>query len=256
MQVPVPLAVKAAGMALADYMPAILAAPITLRSALYVARMYRVIGTGAILSSGDAAGFAAALSKGANAYLAFLRGAAAGDKVTGKSEPFFDALAAGDQRAAVEIARASRDTPNPGKEYEESFYYHLFLMQLSLDADPARLQALLDRYLAVGPDARYALCEALLQADQAAFDEAFDGALSGKRAELEAMVDKQVLGPDEAATVAHISTEVLAWVVLAQRRGLAVPGDCPLAPSLARAPAGTLPHEDAWKQPDDYRDLE
>lgn len=256
MPVPVFLAVKAAGMALADYLPEILSSPLTLRAALYVARMYRIIGTGSLLSDGDVDGFATAVSHGAHAYAAFLTGAPDAEKVTGKSEPFFDALAAGNLRAATRIANDSRDTLNPGKEYEESFYYHLFVMQLFLVASPARLEGLLKEYAAFGPDARYSLCEALFTRDQDAFDQAFAEALAEKRKELGTMSEKKVLSPDEAATVAHVSTEVLAWTVLAGGRGLAVPADCPLAPSLARNPVTVPPHEDAWKQPEDYRDLE
>jgi hypothetical protein len=251
-----PLAVKAAGITLADALPSLLVAPrVSLRQSLVLAKLSRIVGTGRFLIEGQAQPLVTALANGARTFLHFAARLDEAEKVTAKYEPFFDAVAARDLATAAGIARAARATANPGKEYPEDFLYMSFLMGLVLvPGDTAALRARLDAYQKVNPDTRWSLCHALLIADQAAFDEALARAVEEKRAQLLAKVEKNVFNPDEAATIAHVSTEVLAWLVLAEGRGLQLARDYPLAPAAARAPAA-LPPDGSWRQPEDLREL-
>jgi hypothetical protein len=61
------------------------------------------------------------------------------------------------------------------------------------------------------------------------------------------------LDPDEASTTAHVSTELLAWLDLAERSGLRVKRDYPFAPALARAfHRLTSPAPESWRTPEPF----
>ena len=111
-------------------------------------------------------------------------------------------------------------------------------------------------YTAENPDARFAVCRALVEADAAAFNDAVATAIEAKREEWEHLRKAELLHPDEASTTCRVSTEVLAWVEFAERVGLSIEPEYRLAPSLARKfDLAAFPEDDAWQRPSDFSSL-
>lgn len=218
-----------------------------------VSSLYRRMAVGSLLLACDVGSFRWALSAGARASLYYVQNAPVESQATGRCEGFYDAVACRDEACVQELARLARRTPNPQLEYEEDFLHVRFLMDLhGLSLGREALVALLERWEAVAveaPDPRSALCRALLDRDQGAFDAALARCIEREVGELERKRTADTLHPDDAPTVAHVSTRVLAWLEIAERRGLSVPAEVALAPSVARlfGPIRLAP-PDAWRE--------
>jgi len=256
-----PLAVKNAGVELEVIVPEVLRQAPALEHYMQVSRLYRRVATGILLVSGDPRDFYANLFNSSRAFLDFLNRAADGDKVTSHAEAFFDAVACRDEDGARAMARMSPQTINPGKEYEEDFFYVSLLMRrFYLDASTTDLQPMLQAwkaYAAANPDARLGVCRALLEADEAAFDESVSNAIDAKFEEWKRLREADLLHPDDASTTCHVSTEVLAWLALAERVGLRIEPEYRLAPSLARRfQRIAFPPPDAWQRPSGFSSLQ
>jgi hypothetical protein len=253
-----PIAVKNSGAALEEYLPEVLRAPITQKPYLTVCRLYRRLAVGWLLMSADPEQFFTYLFKSARAYVHFLEFGPDAEKVTSRSEPFFDAVACRAQDAARIIASKTPVTLNPKREYEEDFLYMRFLMELYTgDAKPAQLEDLLVRWAALAgdEDVRLALCRALLERKQKALDAAIHHAVEEKVQGVAALREEERLHPDEAPLFPHVSTEVLTWVELSGRVGLKTRRNLPLAPSVARLfKRARFPAPDSWRTPDSYRE--
>ncbi|MBU8896803.1 immunity 49 family protein [Corallococcus sp. M34] len=191
----------------------------------------------------DTRGFFAHLTRSAEARRQLLMTARQGGRngrFTGTShlQPFCDALASGHDALARELARLSSRVWLQEEEYEEDFLYAHFLHLLVLeDFHPtAAHQALLDRWgrLESAPDARRAVCHALMSQDA----EAFDAALEARGREHEAHCDELAalrLAPSaEARTLRLVFVEGLALLRLATARGLPTRREYRLMPALAR----------------------
>lgn len=246
----VPLAGKNAAVTLEDVLPQVLSAPPQQTHYLMVSTLYRRIAIAGLLSTADPSTFFQNLFKSGRAFLHFLHNAPDAEKLTSKSEPLFDAIACRDRAGAAELAKNSRMTFAIGKEYEEDFFYIRFLLdRFFAGASTGSAQQWLDQWAALAPDDfRLAVCTALDRRDQGAFERAIETAIAELRARIEALRAKDALPADDAATTARVSTEVLAWLELAETSGLTVERDYPLAPSLARQFRGVqLPAPDAWR---------
>ncbi|WNG39754.1 hypothetical protein F0U61_43330 [Archangium violaceum] len=255
-----PIAVKNSGIALEDLVPQVLAAPPRLKHYLHICLLYRRMAVGSLLMSSDPELFYAALFKSSRAFLHFLTTAPEEEKVTSKSEPFFDAIACHDQDGALAIARASRMTLATGREYEDDFFYLRFLMEhFFLGTPEDALRRKLDDWAALtggNPDPHLELCRALLDKNQSAFDSALATGIEQRQERIEKQRARETLHPDEAATLAHVSTEVLAWLKLAEQAGLTVARDHPLAPGVARLfHRIRFPTPDSWRIPPSFRSL-
>jgi hypothetical protein len=153
--------------------------------------------------------------------------------------PLCDALAAGADALARDIARLSSDTLVKGYEYEEDFLQARLLGLLALDADAVPggtepLMAALERVLE-GQDApRLALCRALVARQQGDFDAALDALLAEHESRQTASARAMKAEDDCSMTERYIFVEGFAWLRLAQRRGLAVQPEYPFLPGLAR----------------------
>lgn len=255
----VAVAVKNSGVALEDILPELLKSAPKLDYYLHVCLLFRRIAAGSLLSGGDPRPFHHNLFKSSRAFLHFLTRAPESQKLTSKSEPFFDAVACRDGEGAEGIARKSRPDFRTGEEYEEDFWYARFLMDLYLKEPQAGLARMLDDWKALvggAEDLRLAVCRALLDKDQKAFDQALDAVIDSIQGDSAKKRKEETLHPDHAATAAHVSTEILALLELAERAGLKVRGAYPLAPVLARKfGRAPFPPPDAWMTPEEYRDL-
>lgn len=258
--VPLPLVEKNSGLELEAEVPSLLARRLDLRGALAVSAAYRRMGIAKLLMSGVPERFHGDLSRSARAFLHFLEGAGEEHKVTSRAEPFFDAVAAGDDDAAARIARATRPTFAPGRELEEDFLHVWFLMsRFSLRSDAAVLDPLLARWEQVlegSADPRLDLCRALATRDQPAFDAALEAIVSERRRSVAAALEAGRLLPEDGPTTAKVWVQLLALLRLADGAGLRTDAEVPLAPSVARRIApDRLPGPDAWKRVPSYREL-
>jgi hypothetical protein len=121
------------------------------------------------------------------------------------------------------------------------------------------LQADVERFAeltAENPDPHLDVCRGLLDSDQRLFDEGLEALIEQKVRIYDLARKEETLNPDEAATTAHVSTEILALVELAERAGLVVAADYPLAPGVARRfHRRKFPAADSWRVPDSFRTL-
>ena len=255
-----PLAIKNSGVQLEVIVPEVLRERPVRMHYVHVSNLYRRIAAGILLVSGDPLDFYANLFHSSRAFLHFLNLAGEDEKVTSEAEAFFDAVACRDEDGARAMSRLLPHTINAGKEYEEDFIYVSLLMRrFYLDASAAELQPMLQEwegYAAANPDVRLGVCRALVEADQAGFNEAVSNAIDAKLAEWERLREADMLDPDEASTTCHVSTQVLAWLEFAQRVGLKIEPEYRLAPSLARRfHRIAFPSADAWQSPSGFSSL-
>jgi hypothetical protein len=242
-----PLAAKHAFLELERLLPSLEDGSAGQDRVLYFCTCCRRLAASSLFLTGLPDGFVGALAKSGRAFQAFLERTNDAAKLTSKSAPLLDALAAADWSAARSIAAASRTTWNEGAEYPEDFHRYRVLMALvAADADlGSRLEAWADVH---DGDPRLALCTALANREQADFDEALAGLVTAEEESSTARFLADKLDPDTAVTTARVSVEGVAFVRLAVRLGLSAPADLPLVPSNAFAATSTpLPAPDAWK---------
>ncbi|AEI63401.1 Imm49 family immunity protein [Corallococcus macrosporus] len=250
---PLPLIEKNSLIQLQMVLPRVLTRQVTQAQMMSVCALYRRMGIAQLFLSGLPDSLFEELSRSARAFLFFLQGADDSTMTTSRSEPYFDAIACGDTEAEREIAQHSRATWNPGEEYEDDFLYVRILMErFTLAAPTARLDAAMSRYEGLPTardDARLPLCQALVAADAQRFEEGLSLLLDVRTRELRKRIEAERLSPDDAATTAHLSVEVLALLRLAGRARLPTEQHYPLAPSVARRlDRARLPPPASWRQ--------
>jgi hypothetical protein len=245
-----PIAVNNAGVSLEEILPVALGGSPSLEDYSVVCKLYRQLGVGSLLMSGDPRELCAHLFRSGRAFVHFSETAQQAEKLTSRAEPFFDALACRDDEGARRMALASPRTVDPSREYDEEFYAVRCPMDLLLGEPPPAVLAMLDAWvkLASEPDPRADLWRAILEKDQKAFDQALPACIDARRAAYQELMDAERLDPDEAATLPHVSVEALAALELAERAGLKTARDYPTAPAVARKLAlVTHPPPDSWK---------
>ncbi len=214
-------------------------------------REYRRVAVCRLLATGKADGFFDFLARSAQAHLHLLGKTPDDRKMTSLSLPFLDAVACGAGGLAKEIAGRTRTTWNQGEEYEEDFlYFHLLAQHFGLGRGASDLAAGRDRLLALGPgeDGRAALLLALLGREQDGFDGGLEVFVEARRAEEREARQGGWLSPDDAATFAKVSVELLGLLRLAEQSGLRVPRNVALAPSTARTGSAPVLDADAWRR--------
>lgn len=164
---------------------------------------------------------------------------------------FFDSLSCLDSNNALSIARLSPATHNPLYEYEEEFLYMKFIMQYYVGESEQELQVLLDSWLVLldgNDDTRFDLCEAFLGSDFEILEEALLAAIEAAQQEILAAGEMEAMPADHYAALAHVSTEVIAWLQLCKAKGLQLQDDYALAPSPAVLTSlQPLPPADSWR---------
>ncbi|WP_020405094.1 immunity 49 family protein [Hahella ganghwensis] len=256
-----PLAIKNTGMSLQEVLPELLrASSPKLSHYLFVCKSYRQLGVGELLISNDPEPFYSRLYKSAQAFVHFLKIGDNAEKATSQAYPFFDAVACGAEDVARKIALLCPDTINLRKEYEEDFLYYRILMKaFYLAAPDSEIQDLLDEFESYhdqNPDERFELCKALIDKDQESFDEALSACVQALLDSYGEQKKASRLNADEAATLSHVSPEVLAWLLLARKQGLTVAAEYQLAPSTAqKLHLAVYPPADSWKQIESFTEL-
>lgn len=255
--IPIFLVEKAAGLTLEQAVPMLQRRTPDARKAAGFCRLYRRIAIARLLSSGTPGDFFTWLVMGAQAFLHWASGTPEERKIGSLSHPFFDAVAAGAHDLARAIAAASAQAWRQGEEYEDDFLYLRFLMDhLGLRSSGAG--SVLDRLetLAEDGDPRVDVCRALLARDGRRFANGVEGLEASWLAETREAAERDMLSPDDAATTAHVSTELLALLEGARLAGLPLEEEYRLAPSNARRlDLARLPGPDAWRDLPRFRQL-
>lgn len=255
--IPVFLVEKAAALTLEKALPALRSRKADARKADAFCRLYRRVAIARLLASGTPEGLFKWLAMGAGAFLHWASGTPEERKLGSLSHPFLDAVAAGAGDLARAVADASAKTWKEGEEYEDDFLYLRFLMDhLGLRSPGAG--ALLDRLEAITDegDPRVAACRGLLDRDGRRFTAAIEALQASRLAELRDDAERDMLSPDDAATTARVSIELLALLEGARQAGLPLEQEYQLAPSIARRlDLARLPAPDAWQSIPSYRQL-
>ncbi|MFL5354793.1 Imm49 family immunity protein [Archangium sp.] len=157
---------------------------------------------------------------------------------SGNVHPFCDALVAGHEPLAREIANLSPGQWMPGEEYEEDFVYGRFLHFLLLDGFrvSARQEALLARMAELDeePDARQRLCRALFERDASAFETSLADASRAHEQHCEELEARRFSPSAEGQTERYVFIEGLALLRMAEAVGIRTEPEHRLMPSLAR----------------------
>ena len=105
-------------------------------------------------------------------------------------------------------------------------------------------------------DPRFDLCKAVFLAHQASFHAALDGLIDAIDADIEEQRAGDLLNPEAASTTALVSTELLAWLRLAESVGLRTQPAYRFAPDISRLLArAKFPGPDDWRVIDSYAEL-
>ncbi|RKG86096.1 Imm49 family immunity protein [Corallococcus terminator] len=233
-----------------ELLPAFIAGKAGLKEALRLCQNFRIAGIGSLLMSGTSARLHECLHASARAFVHFASSVPEGQNLTSRAEPFFDAVACGDTEAARELARLSPRACDRNREYEEDFLFVRFLMDhffLGLDAREGK--ALLKRYeevLESSEDSRLAVCQALLVADEARFDEGLSRMMEAREVRFRKLREKESAAEEVLATEGYVSVEGLALVRLAVSKGLHPLEDHLFIPSVAREQVALRFRPDSW----------
>lgn len=159
---------------------------------------------------------------------------------SGRVDPLLDALAAGDVDLAHRIAWISPRTWEPQREYEDDFCYAQILHRLIHGVQsPTVYQPFIDQFdkaLKGRHSERLEVVKALVQRDQAAFEQAFDALLDARRKEILAAIKRAQIEDPVVLAERQVYVEGLALLRLAERQGLQTLPDYLYCPSLARRP--------------------
>ncbi|NOZ52462.1 MAG: hypothetical protein GXP08_04860 [Gammaproteobacteria bacterium] len=208
----------------------------------------------------DTGAFYRDLFKSAQAFLYFLKRASEDSAIdrypltTGRSAPFFDAIAGQNMALARAIAQHSPQTFADGDEYEDDFFYYHFLMRLYFfETDKKELTSILGQLSsAVTQESTYkaGICKALLGKDSEGFNENLSTLLLAHQGTYDRYREQEIEQDDIIDVESNISIEGLALIRLAEIRDIVTAKEYRLIPGISRHGTALLPmQEDAWKTP-------
>lgn len=211
---------------------------------LTVCQKLRSIAIIALLSKGDPTLFAQNLIRSGRVRLAYLqrlrRERVENDhhRASARVDGLMDTVAASDLGLGRRIVVASRSSWLRGAEYEDDFCYAQLIHRLVLqEPDEAAANALIEQFEKVldgQTSARLDVCRALLNRDQAAFNEAFDNLIREQESQIAADKARYQLEEPEVMSQRLIFVEGLAVLRLATLHGLKTEPDYLFCPSIAR----------------------
>jgi hypothetical protein len=192
------------------------------------------------------------LQRSGAAFAYYLSGASERDKATGKSAPFFDAIACGDMSAATRISNASRHGWNREEEYEDDFLYVAFLMARFFPNGERAATGVLGEYERVlegAPDARFTVCTSLQNGDGKGFEDGLQELLVNRREYYREGVRREEILEEDWATEGQLFVEGVALVRLATIAGLDVQRNFMYIPSLIFKESLSAYEESSWQTP-------
>lgn len=218
----------------------------------YLGDLHRANAACCVLLDGDSEAFAAELARSAGVRAHYLRRCAAesGHRdlhlAVSNGPGFFDALAARAFPLATEIAALSPEAWAEDAEYEDDYcfyrFFHLYIRQdPGLHGQLGDLLARFERALEGQPSAGLAICHALLELNQDAFDEAFEDLLDERTAELEQDATLTFNDPIVYHAKRKVFTLGLGVLNVADRAGLRTLPEYRYCPFLCRLPVEPRP---------------
>jgi len=231
-----------------DLVTLLRAGQVTRRHVLALCANFRLAAIAALLMTGRGRLFRERLQRSSAAYAYYLRSVGRADERVSESFPLLDAIGAGDFTTATTIATASGHRWVESEEYEEDYLFYEFLMQHALlgTAEGDAL-ALLNRWeacLAGTDDRRLGVCRALLSADSTAFAEALPLYLEERRQHYDEQGD--LLAPEVRLTEPAVSVEGLAFIRIAQRKGMSLQRGYQQIPETTRSDEPIISSPDSW----------
>jgi hypothetical protein len=218
---------------------------------------YRLLALVALLADADRKEYARLLALSGQTDVACRSLGAAIDprvRMTSRSLPFEDALAAGDLDTARELARLSPDVHDPRFEYEDDFLRVRVLQVLLLEPDGVKAAQLFARWEAVlegdySPSLE--LTRVLIDRSTVEFERALAATIASRQKNLAAWRKTPQYRLELDATDGAIWVQGLAYLRMAELRGLPTEEDYEAMPSLARVTVGAAaPPPGAWMNPD------
>jgi hypothetical protein len=212
---------------------------------------YRIKGIASLFVDYATRDFLQDLDRSARAFLHYLETRGSDEQLASRSSPLFDAIACNDLECAAEIARFSTNRFRPDVEYEEDFLYFRFVCSDLLESAHEEKAHLVERYMELAEgrvDGRLALCLALQAQEARAFDEALELLIDEHKTRYAELRDSQGVAEEELLTEGHLCVEGLAWVRLAERRGIETRREYPLIPSAARKEVSAQFAPDSWRR--------
>lgn len=159
---------------------------------------------------------------------------------SGRYEPLLDALAAGDLALIRRIIDLSPSQWLRGHEYEDDYCYaqliHALVTGRSATPETATVIERFQAVLEGNPSARYQLSRALIEQNQAAFDDSFEALLDHRADQILADKAKGQLEEPQVVAQRQVFVEGLALLRLAALRGLSTQLEYRFCPSIARLP--------------------
>ncbi|NMO20771.1 hypothetical protein HPC49_25730 [Pyxidicoccus fallax] len=169
-----------------------------------------------------------------------------------------NALVAGDIRLALTTARGMPEHPLDGVEYEEDFLLYACMRALLLQsqdataaADPFSILKRWTRVVANGGDPFLDVCSALAARAEPDFTQAFDALLEHRVAQCQQARLTKSVEDEQYQSEAFIFMKGLAFLRLAQLRGIETRAEYPRIPRFALLPlkAGRVP-ANSWRVPE------
>jgi len=165
------------------------------------------------------------------------------NQASGRTGPLLDAIAAGEFNLAQQIKSLSPTDWMEGHEYLDDYCYAQILFQLiEKDVNVEPVQLIISRfseYLSDESSARLDVCQALLDKNRAAFDDAFNELLEEQETLIAENIERGEMEEPEVLAEREVFVEGLALLRIAARRGLSTESEYRYCPSLARLPMQT-----------------
>jgi len=151
-------------------------------------------------------------------------------------QPFFDAIAAGQDSIAENIALLSYDHWVEEEEYEEDFYYAHFMYLFIQRVEKEILEKLLvnfERSLQGNDSSHYTMCQALLKKNQDLFESSVIELLVDRSEQFEKMGERMISKSEQYLTEKYIYVEGLALIRIAKSIGLKIRDEYTGCPAIA-----------------------
>ena len=207
---------------------------------------FRALGIMFLLAHGSTDGFLHHLRRAGNARLIYLRrlhqvgNPPAVVGAAGKYRPLLSAIAAGDWALAREIVALSPTTLTRGEYGDDHFLARVVGRFVQ---DPAAAASEFDDYLDRWQecldgheDPRLNVLTAIIRSQQGDFDSAFDEVLERFDADVNAAKERRQLEEPVTLALREVDVDALAFLRIAELRGLHTAREYPFCPSLARVP--------------------
>jgi hypothetical protein len=219
-----------------------------------ISRLFQALAICKLITAADVLKFRESLVRSAQARRYYLRKSRAESSLDdrflalSRVQAIFDAVVAGDDPLARDVALLSLEQWHDTWEYEDDFCYYLFVHRLVVEPtfvageEAAALLARFARALEGKPSVRLELCEALMQRQAEEFRAAFEELLAGFAADNEGKRAKATEYTAGARfwPASFVSVEALAWLRLAARFGIEPADRFEFCPDEARRADGAV----------------